>query len=67
MARAEAMRRELMAIFQTELDEHLSHLSQEALALEQDGDPVQRLERINTVFRAAHSLGCRPRRQSQRY
>ena len=56
MARAEAMRRELMAIFQTELDEHLSHLSQEALALEQDGDPVQRLERINTVFRAAHSL-----------
>jgi two-component system chemotaxis sensor kinase CheA len=56
MARAEAMRRELMAIFQTELDEHLSHLSQEALALEQDGDPVQRLERINIVFRAAHSL-----------
>ena len=34
MARAEAMRRELMAIFQTELDEHLSRLSQEALALE---------------------------------
>ena len=59
MARAEAMRRELMAIFQTELDEHLSRLSQEALALEQDSDPVQRAERINLVFRAAHSLkGC---------
>ena len=56
MARAEAMRRELMAIFQTELDEHLGRLSQEALALEQDSDPVQRIERINIVFRAAHSL-----------
>jgi len=56
MARAEAMRRELMAIFQTELDEHLSRLSQEALVLEQDGDPAQRAERINLVFRAAHSL-----------
>ncbi|HRF43980.1 MAG TPA: Hpt domain-containing protein, partial [Candidatus Competibacteraceae bacterium] len=56
MARADDMRRELMSIFQTELDEHLSLLNHGVLALEQGVDPAHRAEQINTLFRAAHSL-----------
>ncbi|MBK8535280.1 MAG: hybrid sensor histidine kinase/response regulator [Candidatus Competibacteraceae bacterium] len=56
MARADDMRRELMSIFQTELDEHLSLLNQGLLALEQGADPAHRADQINTLFRAAHSL-----------
>lgn len=56
MARADEMRRELMAIFQAELDEHLSLLNQGVLALEQGAEADQRTDQLNGMFRAAHSL-----------
>jgi two-component system chemotaxis sensor kinase CheA len=46
----------LMETFCEELAEHVGALNRDLLVLEKDDDPVQRAERLQTLFRTAHSL-----------
>lgn len=52
----DALSRRLMALFLTELEDHERTLEHDLLALERAGEPAERLPRIESAFRAAHSL-----------
>jgi two-component system chemotaxis sensor kinase CheA len=53
---SDKMLRELMATFQTELQEHLSILTKDLLSLEKNPTSDERTNLLMNVFRAAHSI-----------
>src|ERR1700674_5164664 len=56
MLQPDEIQRQLMDIFQAELDEHLGTLNKGLLALEQGPMPDDRAAVLSNIFRAAHSL-----------
>jgi two-component system chemotaxis sensor kinase CheA len=56
MPLSDKMLKELMATFQTELQEHLSMLTKDLLSLEQSPNSDERTDLLTNVFRAAHSI-----------
>ncbi len=56
MPLSDKMLRELMATFQTELQEHLSVLTKDLLSLERNPTSDERTILLTNVFRAAHSI-----------
>ena len=56
MPLSDKMQKELMATFQAELQEHLSMLTKDLLALEKNPPSDERNQLLTNVFRAAHSI-----------
>ena len=56
MPLSDNMLKELMATFQTELQEHLSMLTKDLLSLERNPTSNERTNLLMNVFRAAHSI-----------
>jgi len=56
MPLSDKMLKELMATFQTELQEHLSMLTKDLLSLERNPTSDERTNLLTNVFRAAHSI-----------
>src|SRR5262245_1048432 len=52
----EQLVKRLMATFLEEMEEHVSALNRDLLALEKDADEPARAARLQTLFRTAHSL-----------
>jgi len=52
----ENLSRALMATFLGELEEHVHAINENLLALEKGAEPGERSERVQALFRAAHSL-----------
>jgi two-component system, chemotaxis family, sensor kinase CheA len=56
MPLSDKMLKELMATFQTELQEHLSMLTKDLLSLERNPTSNERTNLLTNIFRAAHSI-----------
>ncbi|MEW5734042.1 MAG: hybrid sensor histidine kinase/response regulator [Thermodesulfobacteriota bacterium] len=56
MAEPDNLRRQLLATFQVEMEDHLQSMEADLIALEQEDSEEKRGETLVSLFRAAHSL-----------